>query len=101
MTAISLAFWLVLRLPAEWAWLLGAGGATFLFFGFDKRRARAAAGRVPERVLQAMALFGGVAGGWAGMLLLRHKTRKPAFWAVQWLATTIWGGIALWRADYF
>jgi uncharacterized membrane protein YsdA (DUF1294 family) len=35
--------------------------------------------RVPERTLLAIALLGGTLGAPAGMLLFRHKTRKPAF----------------------
>jgi uncharacterized membrane protein YsdA (DUF1294 family) len=50
---------------------------------------------VPERVLQVLVLLGGVLGGWAGMLLVRHKTRHPMFWAVQWAATMLWGALGL------
>lgn len=45
----------------------------------DKRAARLGRSRVPERVLLGAALVGGTPGLVAGMLLARHKTRKPAF----------------------
>lgn len=86
-----------LRQPLIRAWLLGSGASTFLFFAFDKQRARSNGGRAPERVLQGMSLLGGVLGGWAGMLLLHHKTRKRSFWLVQWSATLLWGAVILWR----
>ena len=35
--------------------------------------------RVPERTLLWLGLVGGV-GLWLGMLVARHKVRKPSFW---------------------
>lgn len=61
---------------------LGAGLlslAALLLCVLDKARARKGARRVPERVLLLLALAGGSPGLLAGMLLTRHKTRKPAF----------------------
>ena len=77
-------------------WLIGLGAVTFALFAWDKRRSRAGGGRVPETILLTFVLAGGVAGGWIGMLLLRHKTRHVTFWVVQWAATALWAVLGLW-----
>ena len=38
---------------------------------------RSAIRRIPEKWLLILALAGGCWGGWAGVLLFRHKLRKP------------------------
>ena len=45
----------------------------------EKVAARCGARRVPETALLALAVLGGSVGGMLGMILFRHKTRKPAF----------------------
>lgn len=82
--------------PIGWvpSWLIGLGATTFAVYGWDKRRARSGGWRVPEAVLHTLALAGGVVGGWAGRLVFRHKTRKPAFTVVLTVATVIWVGVA-------
>ena len=60
-------------------WLVGVNAALFLVMGADKRAARLHRRRVPETTLLALAVLGGSVGGILGMLLFRHKTRKPAF----------------------
>jgi uncharacterized membrane protein YsdA (DUF1294 family) len=72
------------------------GIVTFGLYAWDKVRARADAGRVPEAVLMTSVLAGGGVGGWAGMLLLRHKTRHMSFWVVQWAASVLWAIAAVW-----
>ncbi len=52
---------------------------TWLAFGLDKWKAKTGAWRIPERVLLLLALAGGSVGAMAGMMLFRHKTRKPKF----------------------
>lgn len=51
----------------------------FVFMGRDKAAAKNAARRTPETTLLALAVIGGSVGGLLGMVLFRHKTRKPAF----------------------
>ena len=73
-----------------WVWLLSAGVATLVAYGYDKLQAVQGSWRVPEMVLHSLALAGGFAGGWAGMLLFRHKTQKMVFTVVLALSTVIW-----------
>ena len=51
----------------------------FVLMGIDKRRARRGMWRIPEATLILSAVIGGGVGVLAGMLLFRHKTRKPRF----------------------
>lgn len=53
--------------------------AAFVLMGIDKHRARTGRWRVPEATLILSAVLGGGIGALAGMLLFRHKTRKPKF----------------------
>lgn len=72
--------------------------ASFVAFGFDKRRATTGGRRVPERTLLVLAFL----GGWPGAILaqrqFRHKTRKAsfliAFWAVVVLHVVLVGAVA-------
>jgi uncharacterized membrane protein YsdA (DUF1294 family) len=50
---------------------------------------------VPEQTLLLLSLAGGALGGWAGMLVWRHKTRHTRFWIAQ-IAGTVVIVIALW-----
>lgn len=72
--------------------------ASFVAFGFDKRRATTGGRRVPERTLLVLSLL----GGWPGAILaqrhFRHKTRKAsfliAFWTVVVLHVVLVGAVA-------
>lgn len=55
---------------------------TFIVWGIDKKKAAAGQWRVPEKTLFLLIAAGGGLGALAGMLLFRHKTRKPVFQAV-------------------
>lgn len=52
---------------------------TLFLMGWDKALARSRGRRVPERILFLAAAMMGAAGGVAGMLLFRHKTKHPHF----------------------
>jgi uncharacterized membrane protein YsdA (DUF1294 family) len=96
--ALVLAAVLIWAFNVPWflGWLSAMGVVTFGLYAWDKHRAHLDGERVPEKVLMTMVLAGGVAGGWAGMLLLRHKTRHMSFWIVQWIATALWAAVAVW-----
>jgi len=50
---------------------------------------------VPEPALRLLSLIGGALGGWAGMLVWRHKTNHASFWITR-VAGTIAIAAALW-----
>ena len=50
-----------------------------VLFGWDKLMAKLGRSRIPEFGLLAAALLGGGTGALLGMLLFRHKIRKPPF----------------------
>ena len=56
---------------------------TFLFYAVDKWKAVRGAWRIPEKVLLGFSFFGGAAGGYLAMQLVRHKTRKWYFQLVN------------------
>lgn len=61
------------------AYLIAVNLLAFVFMGRDKAAAQRGARRTPETTLLALAVVGGSVGGLLGMILFRHKTRKPAF----------------------
>ena len=75
--------------PVLVAYVLGLGLSTFLIYGYDKLRAVRGGRRVPESALLTLAVVGGAAGGWAGMLVWRHKTRHAIFWVAQVIGTVV------------
>ncbi|HEY6892154.1 MAG TPA: DUF1294 domain-containing protein [Solirubrobacter sp.] len=79
------------------AYVLGLGLTTFLTYGYDKLQAVRGGRRIPERALLALTLIGGALGGWAGMLIWRHKTRHASFWIAQVVGTVVIAA-ALWLA---
>jgi uncharacterized membrane protein YsdA (DUF1294 family) len=93
--AVAAALVAAIGVPVLIAYVLGLGLSTFLTYGYDKRRAVRGGGRVPEPALLALSLLGGALGGWAGMVVWRHKTRHTVFWIAQ-LVGTVAIGAALW-----
>lgn len=61
------------------AYLMVMNVLLFVLMGRDKAAARAGTRRTPETTLLALAVLGGSLGGLLGMVLFRHKSRKPAF----------------------
>jgi uncharacterized membrane protein YsdA (DUF1294 family) len=78
--------------------LLALNLVTFLLFGWDKRRARRQGWRTPESTLLGFSWLGGFLGGWWGMRVFRHKTRKMSFRVKMVLATLL---SPLWLAVWF
>ena len=63
---------------------------TFALYGLDKALAKARGARVPETILNLLAIQGGFAGAWLGMAVFRHKTnyrKHPLIWTVLALST--------------
>ena len=68
----------------------------FLFFGWDKGMAKRGRRRIPEGTLWAAALLGGGIGGWLGMRLFRHKTKKGRFSTGIPLLALAQAGLLVW-----
>jgi len=79
--------------PLYWIWFAAVNPVTLMLYGFDKFQAWRGRLRVPESVLHGLSLSGGLAGGWFGVFLFRHKKRKVTFWLVLTIATLLHGGI--------
>ncbi|MCI1931631.1 MAG: DUF1294 domain-containing protein [Clostridia bacterium] len=62
-----------------------------LFFSMliDKQKAIHKKERVPESTLFIMSLLGGSVGGFIGMHLFHHKTRKIYFHIIYWVALAL------------
>lgn len=60
-------------------YLAGVNVAVLLFYWLDKRAARQKDARVPEVVLYAMSVLGGLAAAVVAQQFLRHKTQKMGF----------------------
>ncbi len=52
---------------------------TFLTMLVDKKKAKRASWRIPEKTLFTLVILGGGIGGIAGMYTFRHKTKKIRF----------------------
>ena len=66
----------------------------FVLFAADKSRAKARRERIPESILMFSALLGGCIGSLGGMLICRHKTRKPKFYIGVPLVTAAYVALA-------
>jgi uncharacterized membrane protein YsdA (DUF1294 family) len=92
--AVALAVGILLLNLTDWpfyaAWLAALTAATFAVYGMDKLASKTDWGRAPEALLNLLAIAGGFAGGWAGMLLFHHKSnyrKHPVIWLVLALST--------------
>lgn len=59
--------------------ILAINLVTFAAFGIDKAKARGDRRRIPEAQLLTLSWATGLFGGWIGMRVFRHKTRKSSF----------------------
>ena len=92
---VGAALVVAISVPVLVAYVLGLGLSTFLIYGYDKLRAVRGGVRVPESALLTLSVIGGAAGGWAGMLIWRHKTQHTIFWVAQVIGTVVIAA-ALW-----
>ncbi len=85
---------------APWigAYYLVINAATLVVWGWDKRAAVLQRWRTPERTLHRLIFCGGFAGGLAGILLFRHKTRHPVFFLA--IAAALIVHLAAWYVLY-
>lgn len=98
--ALAALFFFAARRPTAWyallgLWFVAVNVVTFVYYAFDKARARRATGRVPESVLHGLALAGGTIGAYAGMALFRHKTVKSSFRLLFWVIAVMQGLLIL------
>jgi len=84
---VAAIFFVGLIIVTNWnlliCWFISWTLVTFVFYGYDKLRAKGQGFRVPEISLFAMAVVGGFVGALGGMLVFRHKTAKLTFWIVN------------------
>ncbi|MCJ7764708.1 MAG: DUF1294 domain-containing protein [Thiovulaceae bacterium] len=86
--AFALLFFLLryrLHFIILWAYLLGVNGVGFSLYALDKLTAKIGWLRVPESLLQLMALLGATPGSIAAQQLFWHKTTKRSFQVLFWL----------------
>jgi len=62
------------------AYYLLIGIASFLLMGIDKYKSVRHQWRISEATFMVISLLGGAPGVLAGMLVFRHKIRKPLFY---------------------
>jgi uncharacterized membrane protein YsdA (DUF1294 family) len=78
-------------------WLGAWSFSAFVVYGIDKTLSKTSGLRVPELVLNLLAVVGGFAGGWAGMFVFHHKSnwgKHPIIWIVL-VASTIGHAVLL------
>jgi uncharacterized membrane protein YsdA (DUF1294 family) len=84
---LSLGIYAGLDRVIEWphyyfTWVISSSVVAFLFYGLDKglAKARPSRIRVPELVLNLLAVAGGSPGVWLGRVAFRHKTNLRRHW---------------------
>ena len=93
--ALGAVPFLLVYLSTGWSpyivWLAAWSLSAFLIYRIDKTLAKAGGLRVPELILNLLAVVGGFPGCWAGMAIFRHKSnwgRHPIIWLVL-IASTL------------
>ena len=71
-----------MKLSILHAYLVGVNLVTFIIYGFDKRQAIKAKGRVPEIILHLLSLVAGSPAAAIAQITFRHKTKKFRFQAI-------------------
>ena len=84
---LSAAVYVTLDRAIAWphyyfTWALAISIVTFAYYGLDKWLAQRRHGRarVPEVILNLLAVLGGAPGAWLGRALFRHKTNLRKHW---------------------
>jgi len=96
--ALYLPLYVSGQMPLYFAWLAGVSLTTFVLYGLDKglSKIRRFAVRVPELILNLLALAGGFTGAWLGIVIWHHKTNLRRHWAmavVLLVSTLLHGGL--------
>ena len=87
--ALSVALYAALEQVLVWpyyyfTWVMAVSVITFAFYGLDKglSMSRRTKMRVPELVLNLLAVIGGTPGAWLGRVAFRHKTNLRRHWVM-------------------
>ncbi|MBA3530469.1 MAG: DUF1294 domain-containing protein [Ardenticatenales bacterium] len=75
------------------AWVGAASIAAFFMYGIDKVQTDKKRKRVPNNVLDGLALMGGFLGAWLGMFGFWHQVRRFSAWFILIASLVIHGGI--------
>lgn len=70
----------------------------FICFGLDKYKAIRRKWRISESFLLSLSVIGGAFGGLLGMILFRHKIRKPMFLVVVPLSAVFYIAVIIYVA---
>lgn len=61
---------------------------TFIMYGVDKFKSKLDFYRISEKTLLTLSVMGGL-GGFAGMQVFRHKTRKSIFYLANFIGIAV------------
>ena len=88
-SVLSVALYAALEQVLVWpyyyfTWMMAVSAITFAFYGLDKSlsMSRRTKIRVPELVLNLLAVAGGTPGAWLGRAVFRHKTNLRRHWVM-------------------
>ena len=97
LTAVTVTGLSYIGLPVLLGYLIAINLTTFCFYAYDKAIAgQTDTTRVPESVLQTLALLGGSPAALLAQETLRHKTAKQSFQRVFWLILIVQIGLLVW-----